>query len=251
MIIFDEVKYAENIIKNGCSRKYILVDFKILAKYFLQYKNYSEEKTMEEMLNLLKDCQSIIPINFLPLKIQASIKYAKNEVLRRSENIPITEKEIEIIDKLPEHIRELAFIYLFLMKWNREEDGFFVDKSDIKKLLKQSNITNTKLNIYDGELERLGFVKFIDYRRKEKIVVNSIDKDTPISIYIEDFENAVLYYRKHQGKKVIECVDCKSLVEVRSNRQMYCKNCAKKHKLEQNKISRKNIKSKNLCKRGN
>ena len=98
MIIFDEVKYAENIIQNGCSKKYILVDFKILAKYFLQYKKYSEEKTMEEMLNLLKNRQSIIPINFLPLKIQASIKYAKNESLKKSEAIIVTAGELEEID---------------------------------------------------------------------------------------------------------------------------------------------------------
>ena len=57
MIIFDEVKYAENIMRNGCSKKYILVDFKILAKYFLQYKNYTEEKTLEEMLVILREKQ--------------------------------------------------------------------------------------------------------------------------------------------------------------------------------------------------
>lgn len=243
MIIFDEVKYAENIIQNGCSKKYILVDFKILAKYFLQYKKYSEEKTMEEMLNLLKNRQSIIPINFLPLKIQASIKYAKNESLKKSEAIIVTAGELEEIDKLPKHLKELAFIYLFLMKWNKENDGFFADKSDIKKLLKQTNITNTKLNIYDGELERLGFISFIDYRRKEKIVVKEIDENPIEKLNILDFENAVLYYRKYCGKKVIECIDCNSLVEVRSNRQKYCKVCAKKHKVEQNKISRENIKN--------
>lgn len=242
MIVFDEVKYARNIIQNGCSKKYILVDFKILAKYFLQYKKYSEERTMEEMLIILRDKQSIIPINFLPLKIQASIKYAKSEVLRESDTIPITVEEINEIDNLPEHLRELAFIYLFLMKWNKEENGFFVDKSDIKKLLKQNNITNTKLNIYDGELERLGFISFVDYRRKEKIIVSGIKDSSFKAFDIEDFENALLYYRKYHGKKIIECVDCNSLVEVRGNRQRYCKICAKKHKLEQNRISRKNIK---------
>lgn len=239
MIIFDEVKYAENIIRNGCSKKYILVDFKILAKYFLQYKKYSEERTMEEMLFILKEKQSIIPINFLPLKIQASIKYAKNETLRESDIIPITSTELDRVNELPEYLRELAFIYLFLMKWNKEDDGFFIDKSDIKKLLKQNNLTNTKINIYDGELERLDFINFVDYRRKEKIRVSCVENNFSPVINIEDFENAVLYYRKYCGKRVIECEDCQSLVEVKGNRQKYCKNCAKKHKLEQVRASKK------------
>lgn len=239
MIIFDEVKYAENIIRNGCSKKYILVDFKILAKYFLQYKNYSEEKTMEKMLSILKEKQSIIPINFLPLKIQASIKYAKNETLRRSNVVSITSIELNKVNELPEYLRELAFIYLFLMKWNKEDDGFFIDKSDIKKLLKQTNLTNTKINIYDGELERLGFVNFVDYRRKEKIRVACVENNSFPVINVEDFENAILYYRKFCGKRVIECEDCQSLVEVKGNRQKYCKDCAKKHKLEQVRASKK------------
>lgn len=239
MIIFDEVKYAENIIRNGCSKKYILVDFKILAKYFLQYKKYPEERTMEEMLFILKEKQSIIPINFLPLKIQASIKYAKNETLRESDIIPITSTELDRVNELPEYLRELAFIYLFLMKWNKEDDGFFIDKSDIKKLLKQNNLTNTKINIYDGELERLDFINFVDYRRKEKIRVSCVENNSSPVINIEDFENAVLYYRKYCGKRVIECEDCQSLVEVKGNRQKYCKNCAKKHKLEQVRASKK------------
>lgn len=243
MIIFDEVRYAENIIRNGCSRKYILVDFKVLAKYFLQYKGYEEEKTLEEMLNILKDNQSIIPLNFLPQKIQASIKFAKNESLRRANSILISKEEIIKIDSLPDYLRELAFIYLFLMKWNNEEDGFFIDKSDIKKLLKQTNLTNSKINIYDGELERLGFIKFIDYRRKEKIVVTSIENNEDAELEIEDFENVILYYRQYCGKKVIKCIDCNSLIEVRSNRQKYCKNCAKRQKVEQNKISRQRCKS--------
>ena len=37
MIIFDEVEYAKSVLRNGCSKRNVLVDFKILAKYFLYY----------------------------------------------------------------------------------------------------------------------------------------------------------------------------------------------------------------------
>lgn len=244
MIIFDEVQYAENIIRNGCSKKYILVDFKILAKYFLLHMGYSDDKTREQMLQILKDGQSIIPLNYLPQKIDLSIKYAKTEKLKTSLPINITQTELDRIQNLPEHLRELAFIYLFFTKWNKDDDGFFIEKSDLKKLLKSTSITNSKLNIMDGELERLKVIDFIDYRRKEKVKSTIIEDKSQNIIEIKDFENALLYYRRYCGKKVIECVDCGSLVEVKGNRQKYCKCCAKKIKVEQNKASRNNKKCK-------
>lgn len=158
MIIFDEVKYAENIIKNGCSRKYVLVDFKILAKYFLIYKGYSEEQTREKMLAVLKDGQNIIPLNYLPQKIDLSMKYAKTEELKTSTPVKITRQELDKIDILPDDLKELAFIYLFLWKWNSNTE-FFIDKSDLKKMLKLSGIANYKLDILDGNLERLRLYK--------------------------------------------------------------------------------------------
>lgn len=158
MIIFDEVKYAENIIKNGCSRKYVLVDFKILAKYFLLHKGYSEEQTRESMLSILKDGQSIIPLNYLPQKIDLSMKYAKTESLKTSSPIEITEGELEKINSLPDELKELAFVYLFLWKWNKNTE-FFIDKSDLKKMLKLSGIANYKLDILDGNLEKLRLYK--------------------------------------------------------------------------------------------
>lgn len=239
MIIFDEIKYAEHIIKYGCSRKYILVDFKILAKYFLLYKHYSEEEAMENMLSVLKDKQSIIPLNYLPQKIDLSIKYAKTEDLKLSSAIHITQEELEKIDSLPESVRELAFIYLFLWKWNKDTE-FFIDKSDLKKLLKLSGVANYKLDILDGELEKLGFIKFVDYCRKEKVAVNLEQSDvSDLELTVEDFDNVILYYRQHCGKKVIKCEDCGCLVEVRSNRQKYCKNCSTKHRTENLRVYKK------------
>lgn len=247
MIIFDEVKYAENVIRNGCSRKYILVDFKILAKYFLLHKKYTEEKTMEEMLNILKNKQSIIPINYLPQKIELSMKYAKTEELKTSSIIEINQNELIAIDSLPEHLRELAFIYLFIWKWNGE-DSFFIDKSDLKKMLKVSGIANYKIDVLDGELERLGFISFVDYCRKEKVKVNLDKSDMSDSVIsIEDFDNALLYYRRYCGENIINCNDCSCLVKVTGNRQKYCKNCANKHRSEKIKEYKRKAKTnKNL-----
>ena len=121
MIIFDEILYAEQIIRNGCSQRNVLVDFKILAKYFLYYKQKTEQETREEMLNVLKDSQIFIPINYLVLKIDKAISFAKTESLKVMNAVSIYEEEVNIINNtIPEELRNLAIVYLFLSKWSNE-----------------------------------------------------------------------------------------------------------------------------------
>lgn len=63
------------------------------------------------------------------------------------------------------------------------------------------------------------------------IIQEEID-ESDIEIEIEDFDNVILYYRKHCGKRVIQCSDCGCLVEVKSNRQKFCRTCSKRHRTE-------------------
>ena len=79
----------------------------------------------------------------------------------------------------------------------------------------------------------MGYIQFLDYCRKEKIKVNNEEIESDVVLEIKDFDNVILYYRRYCGKKIIQCVDFDSGVEVKGNRQKYCKCCAKKHKLEQ------------------
>ena len=64
MIIFDEVDYAEAIIRNGCSKRNVLLDFNILAKYYMYYIGLSEQGTKEKMLDVLKNSDIYIPISY-------------------------------------------------------------------------------------------------------------------------------------------------------------------------------------------
>ena len=63
MIIFDEVDYAETIIRNGCSKRNVLLDFNILAKYYLYYLGLTEQDVKEKMLDVLKNSDIYIPIS--------------------------------------------------------------------------------------------------------------------------------------------------------------------------------------------
>lgn len=242
MIIFDEIDYAESILRNGCSKRNVLVDFKILAKYFLYHKNKTEQETRELMLEALKDSQTFIPINYLILKIDKAIIFAKTEKLKTMEPVTVYKEELDCINKLPEEIQNLAFVYLFLSKWAQDEKGFFIKESDIKKLLGLSNIRNKDLQIMNKTLEDNKFIKFVDTRTKEliKVLINGVVGEEALKI--SDFNNPVLHYREYVGDKIGKCQECGCLIKMTTSNNKYCKDCRRlvKNKQTNNSKQKKN-----------
>ncbi len=250
MIIFDEVSYAEDVLRNGCSKRNVLVDFKILAKYYLHHKNKTVQEARELMLENLKDSQTFIPINYLLLKIDKALSFAKTEQLKTLEPIVIYEDEIKEINKLPEDIKDLAFVYLFLSKWTKDPKGFFAKEADVKKMLGNVSMRNKNLQIMNRILEQAKFIKFIDTRTKELIKVLYETDEKNILFKVEDFKNPLLHYKKYLGENIIKCEDCGCLVKVKGNRQKYCKDCGKAHKQEQINQCKKRKKAENSIKNG-
>lgn len=238
MIIFDEISYARNIIRNGCSKRNVLVDFKILAKYYLFYENKTDQETKEAMLAVLKNSQTFIPINYLILKIDKAISYAKTEQIKTTEEIPIFKEELEVIKALPTEVQDMAFIYLFLSKWSKDEKGFFVKEADIKKLMGKQSIRNRDLQIMNKTLEDAGFIKFVDTRTKELIKVLA-KQDNGLGVFsILDFEHPILYFKKYLGEKIGNCLECDCLIKITSSNNKYCKNCKRLVKNRQTKKSK-------------
>ena len=67
----------------------------------------------------------------------------------------------------------------------------------------------------------------------ERIVVKNKNLPSPIdSYYIYDFSTCGLWWRKFNGdKKIIACAECGILTVRNSNRQKYCKECARDKEL--------------------
>lgn len=238
MIIFDEVDYAEAIIRNGCSKRNVLLDFKILAKYYLYYIGLSEQGTKEKMLGILKNSDIYIPISYLIPKIDKAIIFASTEKLRTMEPVTVYKEEIEDILDLPYESQDLAFEYLFLSKWTTDEKGFFLSQADAKKLLGSSSMRNSKLQSINYILENEKYIKFIDTKTKELIkVLRKLDSGEE-AFQVTDFNHPVLHFKRYLGEKIINCEICDCLVKPRGNKQKYCKDCAKTQKLKQTNESK-------------
>ena len=239
MIIFDEVNYAEAIIRNGCSKRNVLLDFNILAKYYLYHLNLSEQEVREKMLGVLKDSDIYIPISYLIPKIDRAIKFAKNETLKTLDAIPIYKEELDVIQNLPKEVQDLAFEYLFLSKWSNDEKGFFLNQADAKRLLGNLSMRNNKLQSLNYILEKEGYIKFIDTKTKELIkVLKKMDNGEEV-FKITDFNHPTLHFRQYLGERIVVCNICGCLVKPRGNKQKYCKDCARVQKLKQTNDSKK------------
>lgn len=238
MIVFDEVDYAEAVIRNGCSKRNVLLDFNILAKYFLYYIGLTEQDTKEKMLDILKNSDIYIPISYLIPKIDKAIGFAKTESLRTMDSVSIYQEEINIIQQLPEEAQDLAFEYLFLSKWSSDEKGFFLSQADAKKLLGKPSMRNSQLQSLNYILEKEKYIKFVDTKTKELIKVLGKQDEGLEVIRIEDFNHPTLYYRRYLGDRIINCEICNCLVKPRGNKQKYCKNCARVQKLKQTNNSK-------------
>ena len=132
MIIFDEVDYAEAIIRNGCSRMNVLLDFNILAKYYMYYIGLSEQGTKEKMLDVLKNSDIYIPISYLLLKIDRAINFAKTETLRTMDAIPVY-KEVK-----PYLLREKSIF--------KKKEEPLIDE------IKESNVSEDRSSSYNDTL---------------------------------------------------------------------------------------------------
>lgn len=238
MIIFDEVDYAETIIRNGCSKRNVLIDFNILAKYYLYHIGLSEQGTKDKMLDNLKNSNTYIPISYLLPKIDKAIKFAQTGSLKTMDAIPIYKEEIDIILRLPEEVQDLAFEYLFLSKWSKDEKGFFLSQADAKKLLGNTSMRNCKLQTLNYCLEKEEYIKFVDTRTKELIKVLGKKMEGNEIISITDFLHPVLHFRKYLGEKIINCEICNCLIKPKNNKQKYCKDCARVQKQKQTKMSK-------------
>ena len=232
MIIFDEIKYAENILRNGINKRTVMIDFSILAKYLLYYEGMEDRLVREKMLELLKNSNTFIPINYLLPKIDTAITYAKSENLKTARPISIYKEEIEDINKLPNDVRELAIVYLFMSKWAKDERGFFINQMNTKDLLGKTSMRNIKLQSLNYILEKEGFIKFKDTRTKERLIVLKQKSYGEEAFRITDFDHPILHYKQYLGEKISNCEICGCLIPKTNNRLKYCKSCAKTKNIE-------------------
>lgn len=241
--IFDEISYANNILNNGFITNKKGLELFILAKYY----RFECGKTKSECKNLLIDfCKRNVE-NYsngdFYRKVNSAITqaYKKDVQLLNIKHIEFNDLELDYINKL--HISPNAKKVLFGLwccnklniKAGQSDRWVFTTPTDLKKFCNlQSNI---KILQIINELYSNGLIFISDKWAISLSFLDNIDcNDYNMEFKIVDFDTCGLWWEKYLGnKKVRHCCRCDKLFVKNSNRQSYCKECAKEKELEKYK----------------
>lgn len=224
MIIFDEKRYAEALLKNGFATKNKNVyELNILAKY-LFYKGFKEDIVKQRLIKFCEKHLEHFNIDEWYKVINTTVSYAKNGNLKTDKEVNITEKELEIIKDL-DTLREqkLTFVMLVLYKFYNY-NKFTVSLEDLFTLSELTTINSkTRLQL----LHKLTSKGLIDINMKGRRWVKFAEKKSDPMITIKTFENFIWEYLFYIGEgKYKRCEECNlNLVKMNIHNHSYCEYC--------------------------
>ena len=245
MLVLDEKQYAEiNLLKNKKYGNYLkLKDAIILAKYF----RWVEGKETREIKRILIDISKRLDKNWNFVKqhwkIDAAIKESKKRRIRQSIPIPITQRELENINKLNDFALErICFLYLAygkILKYNEtkvkpkkkpRQIGLFYTNEKPQVIFEKAGV-NVRKKERNEMIHNLFLLGMIDSTRFGGILLKYTDENSPTVLMIDNYENIVLYYRQWKGEQVGIC-SCGRLFLKKSPNEKFCHQCKQRRRRE-------------------
>jgi len=244
MIIFDELKYAENLLEREFNGFIRWRDLLILAKYYRSLGKVGiqlEKSILDFCTNKVKGFNEVRNDS----KIQSAIRKSKKQPLKISDYVVITKKEIERIRSINDYkIEKILFLMLVVCKINHPKDyvGTHYLNQNFSYLVKLANVYMTKneRNSLKYFLHQKGFLDCPEPNRfnvtygKESFIILYVDNKSEEYLRVVDFDNIVKYYKP-------VCEKCGEIIEKNSNRQKMCENCQKEHRKEWDRDRKKKI----------
>lgn len=226
MIIFDELIYAENIIKNGYKNdKYIRYDNIILVKYW-KYKGLDERQIREELGLIMDKFGKLYNQNILKRKIDDAMHIGMKYDLLTDVTVSITQGEIDAIGQLGNlRLEKMLFVLLVIWKHRGMTKRFRVSNADIMRLAGERMHGNTFWDcIY--KITQTKMLSMVNYRNRAYYVMH-IEPDGDEVVRINKFNDPVLYYLNlFEPEKYMNCEMCGVPVEYYKTRK-YCEECAR------------------------
>ncbi|WP_299831272.1 hypothetical protein [uncultured Metabacillus sp.] len=230
MIIFDEKKYAETMIKKGFQTKNkIVYELNILAKYYF-YKDLNDDEVKSKIIKFCEKYIEHFNLDEWFQIINRTVFAAKRGKFITGKVVNITQKELDVIDTL-EDIREkkVVFVLLVLYKFY-DYKKFEVVIEDLYRLSKLNINSKTKLKI----LQSLTSKELIDITMGGKRWVKYSDKKGKPVITIKDFDDFVYEYELYVGTENFKkCEVCEKAIKGNSksstNAKKYCRKCAEEN----------------------
>lgn len=201
-----------------------------VAKYYISedYKRSDVERLVSEFL--IK-CDPTINIIKWQDTIERQVKYAYKFPMIQIDNVPITQKELDLCDGLSgRQMQRLLFTLICLAKYadavNSKNNGW-VNRPD-REIFKLANVVTPikRQSLMLNDLREMGLIRFSRKVDNVNINVTCIDKAGEPVLKIEDFRNLGNQYLLYRGEPYFICASCGLAVRRNNNRQTYCQDCS-------------------------
>lgn len=229
-IIFNELSYAEELLKKGFKDFIKYADLLILAKYY-RYLGHKDPQIKSDIVDFYKQYYPDYNEIILGEKIDSAIKRSKQRDLNLHVDIPITKGEIEKIRTLNNHRYEkILFTMLAISRYsktvnNNSSPRYFVNQK-FSTILTASRVYATKAdrNKIKHYLFQQGMIVVPELNRmaetntKEMYELLYADENSETAIIIKDMNNITSFYPFH-------CEVCGKTAEKTGRHQTMCKEC--------------------------
>lgn len=242
MYILNEKKYIREVLASGnkpdnISNGYLIT---LITKYY-----FDREKNPNALIDIVK--QKMLEFNiegYQEYRYANKIKKSCTELyesesknlFRELEYVPIYEKELKVVESLPNDRQKKFMFTLFAIARYMNCEGW-INKKDLKGLsevFKLANVTlsSEKKNKLLYELYSNGYIHFGKKVNNLNIRVDLSDTNDDIAYKIIKFENIGNQYIGNFKKGYKQCKCCGKKIKDTGNKKMYCKKCAEEKQLE-------------------
>lgn len=242
MYILNEKKYIREILVSGdkpdnISNGYLIT---LIAKYY-----FDKDKELDILIDIVK--KKMLEFNiegYQEYRYANKIKKTclelyeleSNNLFRELEYIPIYEKELKVVESLPNDRQKKFMFTLFAIARYMNCDGW-INKKDsrgISEVFKLANVVlaTDKRNELLYELHNNGYIHFGKKVNNLNIRVDLSDTNDDIVYKVTQFENIGNQYIGNFKKGYKQCKCCGKKIKYTGNKKMYCKKCAEEKQLE-------------------
>ena len=249
MLIFDEKKYAENLLKNKEFKTYRQKDIEryVLIRY-LYFIGMEEEEIKKQLAKFpFTGCEYLdkVEVDYIYDKI---LQKALSRPLVTGIEVDIYDEEMEIIENIEDiNVKKLLFILLVYYKWACQQsylkffsrynnvDMVITNDIDVWKNAGIMNLRTSERYKLCNKLIEKGLYVEDNFKANNYFYLPFCQKSGKIAIKITNYDNILgeLFYfeDKNHYKR---CSNCGVVITKTRSPKKYCSSCAKEIKNKQN-----------------
>lgn len=255
MIIFDEGKYAQKVLrsKEYHTNKNQGRERSAIVRY-LSSLGYDRDNIKKELHRIPMLGDDYLSFNNKDMIYDKIINKANNFTFVNNVEINISQKELDIIlNQKNDKERDLLFVYLVYYKWaskithlnfySKKDEVIMVVEND-KDLWKISGLNN--LRVKDrykicSNIVNSGLYKQHNFKKHNYFYLSFLDNDLNDTVLsISNFDNILgELYMYINPNDYMRCMECGTVIKKTSNNRKYCTECAREINIQKTKENRK------------